>query len=100
VRAGCKQTDDDNQEGRMADTPNPDITGAQWVRALAQGRGLDRAYALFPEAVAAAVARGTATMSPLPAAFSPVTEPAAVFDPAKFAGQPDPGRDRKPGAPA
>ncbi len=42
----------------MTDTPNADST-ADWIRTLAQARGLDRAYALYPEAVAAAVARGT-----------------------------------------
>ena len=60
----------------MTEPPDAEITAAQWVRALARARGLDRAQALFPEAVAAAVARGTASLSPLPADFSPVTEPA------------------------
>jgi hypothetical protein len=69
----------------MTEKPATDVTGAQWVRALARARGLERAYALFPEAVAAAVARGTSSMSPLPAAFPAVTEPAAALDPAKFA---------------
>jgi len=69
----------------MTEKPDTAIAGAQWVRALAQARGLDRAYARFPEAVAAAVARGTSSMSPLPAAFSAVTEPAVTFDPARFA---------------
>jgi hypothetical protein len=55
---------------------------ARWVRALAHARGLDRAYALYPETVTAAVARGTGSLSPLPAEFSAVTEPAVVFDPA------------------
>jgi hypothetical protein len=67
----------------MTDQPDTDIT-ARWVRALAQARGLHRAYALYPEAVAAAVARGAGSLSPLPAGFSPVTELAVVFDPAKF----------------
>jgi len=69
----------------MTDKPDTDST-AQWVRALAQARGLDRAYALYPEAVAAAVARGTAALGPLPADFSSVTEPAVMFDAAKFGG--------------
>jgi len=68
----------------MTATPDPAITDAQWVRTLAQARGLDRAYALFPEVVAAAVTRGTTSMSALPATFSPLTEPAVAFDPAKF----------------
>ncbi len=69
----------------MTDTPNADST-AQWIRALAQARGLERAYALYPEAVAAAVARGAASLGPLPADFSSVTEPAVVFDAEKFGG--------------
>jgi hypothetical protein len=64
-------------------TEKPDLT-TQWVRALAQARGLDRAYALYPEAIAAAVAHGAGSLSPLPAEFSAVTEPAVAFDPAKF----------------
>ncbi len=84
----------------MTDHPVPEITAAQWVRALARARGLGRAHALFPEAVAAAVVRGTASLSPLPADFSPVTEPAAVFDPGQFANQAGPSNDRHPGAPA
>ena len=68
----------------MPENPSTDLTGAQWVRALAQARGLDRALAQYPDTVAAAVARGTSAMSPQPAAFSAVTEPAATFDPAQF----------------
>jgi len=67
----------------MTEQPDIDIT-AQWVRALAQARGLARAHALFPEAVTAAVARGTGSLGPLPAEVSAVTEPAVAFDPAKF----------------
>ena len=33
---------------------------------------------------AAAVARGSNALSPLPAEFSPLTEPASLFDPARF----------------
>ncbi len=69
----------------MTDKPDTDST-AQWVRALAQARGLDRAYALYPEAVAAAVARGTASLSSLPGDLSSVTEPAVMFDAAKLFG--------------
>ena len=68
----------------MAEKPETDITGAQWVRALALARGLDRAHALFPAAVAAAVARGASSLDPQPTEFSAVTEPALTFDPAKF----------------
>jgi hypothetical protein len=73
------------KETKMTEKPDTGLT-AEWVRALAQARGLDRAYALYPEAVVAAVARGTGSLSPLPAEFSAVTEPAAAFDPAKFGG--------------
>jgi hypothetical protein len=68
----------------VTEKPVTAITGPQWVRALALARGLDRAHALFPEAVAAAVARGTGSLSPQPAEFSAVTEPAVTFDPATF----------------
>jgi len=68
-------------------TEKPDITDAQWVRALARSRGLDRAYALFPDAVEAAVTRGTTSLSSLPENISPLTEPASGFDPARF-GEP------------
>jgi hypothetical protein len=81
----------------MTEPPDAEITAAQWVRALARARGLDRAQALYPEAVVAAVARGTASLSPLLADFSPVTEPAAVFDPGQFANQAGPGNERNPG---
>lgn len=66
-------------------TDNPD-SAAEWIRALAHARGLERAYALYPEAVTAAVVRGTASLGPLPAAFSSVTEPAVMFDAEKFGG--------------
>jgi hypothetical protein len=69
----------------MTDTPDTD-SAAQWIRFLAQARGLDRAYALNPEAMAAAVARGTASLGPLPADFSSVAEPAVAFDAAKSGG--------------
>ena len=65
----------------MTEKSDTDLT-AQWVRALAHARGLDRAYALYPETVTAAVARGTSSLSPVPAEFSAVTEPAVMFDPA------------------
>jgi len=68
-------------------TEKPDIgPTTQWVRALAQARGLDRAYTLYPETIAAAVARGTGSLGPLPAEFSAVTELAITFDPTKFGG--------------
>jgi hypothetical protein len=69
----------------MTEKADADST-AQWLRALAQARGLDRAYALYPEAIAAAMARGAASLGPLPADFSSTTEPAVTFDAAKFGG--------------
>jgi hypothetical protein len=68
----------------MTEPSDTDITGAQWVRALARARGLDRALSLFPDAVKAAVARGTGSMSAMPEDFAAVTEPAVAFDPARF----------------
>jgi hypothetical protein len=38
----------------------------------------------FPKTVAAAVARGSKALSPPPVEFSPLTESANLFDPAKF----------------
>ena len=69
----------------MTDKPDTDST-AEWIRSLAQARGLDRAYALNPEAMAAAVARATASLGPMPADFSSVSEPAVAFDAAKSGG--------------
>jgi hypothetical protein len=69
----------------MTDKPDAD-DATQWIRVFAQARGLDRAHALYPDLVAAAVARGSASLGSLPADFSALTEPAVSFDPAKFAG--------------
>jgi hypothetical protein len=66
-------------------TDNVD-SAAEWIRTLAQARGLGRAYALYPEAVAAAVTRGTASLGPMPADFSSLTEPAVMFDAEKLGG--------------
>jgi hypothetical protein len=67
----------------MTEKPDTDPT-MPWVRALAQARGLDRAYALYPEAIVAAVARGAGSLGPMPTDFSAITEPAVTFDAAKF----------------
>jgi hypothetical protein len=69
----------------MTDKPDAD-DATQSILLFARARGLDRAYALYPDLVAAAVARGTASLGPLPVDFSAATEPAVSFDPAKFAG--------------
>ena len=71
----------------MTDKPDAD-DAAQSIRAFARARGLDRAYALDPDLVAAAVARGTAALGPLPADFPAAIEPAVSFDPARFADDP------------
>jgi hypothetical protein len=68
----------------MIDKVAVESTDALWIKRLAEARGLGLAHALFPEAVAAAVARGSAALSPLPADFSSTTEPAATFDPESF----------------
>jgi hypothetical protein len=73
-------------EGKpMTEKPDIDAT-AQWIRVLAQARGLERAYTLYPETITAAVARGTGSLSILPGDFSAITEPAVSFDAAKFGG--------------
>ena len=69
----------------MTDKPDAD-DATHWIGVVARARGLDRAYALDPDLVAAAVARGSASLGPLPANFSAVIEPAVSFDPAKFTG--------------
>jgi hypothetical protein len=50
-----------------------------FMRALAELRGLRRAYALFPELVAAAFVRGRRPIGALPENFSALTEPAGQF---------------------
>jgi hypothetical protein len=55
---------------------------ALWVERLAEARGLGRALALFPETITAAIARASASLSPLPGDFSSTTEPAHIFGPA------------------
>ena len=62
---------------------NGEAESAELLRALCEGRGLDRALALFPEIVAAAFARGRRPIGSFPEKFSPTTEPAS-----RFAAQP------------
>ncbi len=69
----------------MTETSDTDAA-AQRLCAMALARGLDRAYTLYPELIAAAAARGAGSLGPLPAEFSAVTEPAVSFDAAKFGG--------------
>jgi hypothetical protein len=68
----------------MADTANADGPDPEWLRRLAAARGLGRAHALFPDAVAAAFTRAGQCMNTLPATFPAHTEPAVTFDPAAF----------------
>jgi hypothetical protein len=49
------------------------------VEVLAEQLGLSRALALDPEVVEAAVKRGLQPLSPLPAGYTSVTEPAHGF---------------------
>ncbi len=67
-------------------THKSDVSHTELLRAAAQARGLERAYALFPDTVAAAHARGNASLSPFAAEFSSVTEPALTFDPTAAEG--------------
>jgi hypothetical protein len=68
----------------MADIAKAESLDAEWLRRLAAARGLGRAHALFPDAVAAAFARAGQAMNTLPATLPPLTEPATAFDPAAF----------------
>jgi hypothetical protein len=54
------------------------------IRALAEQAGLGNAFKLAPEIVAACVERGQHPLSKSPAALTPLTAPAPMFDPAAF----------------
>ena len=54
------------------------------IRLLAEQAGLGKAFALAPEIVAACVERGQQPFSEPPATLTPLTAPAALFDPASF----------------
>ena len=60
---------------------------AELLRALCEAYGLGRAYALFPDIVATAFARGRRPIGSLPDGFSPLTEPASRFSAAPEAGE-------------
>jgi hypothetical protein len=66
----------------MTGKSDTDIAAAQWARAFAQARGLERVFELYPEALAAAVARAGQCLSSLPPDLPASTEPATTFDPA------------------
>jgi hypothetical protein len=68
----------------MTDTAKPESPDAESLRRLVAARGLERAYALFPATVAAAVVRAGQCLTTVPATLSPEIEPAVIFDPAVF----------------
>jgi len=70
----------------MSDKAAVEGTDPAWIKRVAEARGLGLAHALFPEIVAAAVARARTALGSLPADFSPTTEPAVMFDPAGSVG--------------
>jgi hypothetical protein len=74
----------DGGRSEMADTAEAENPEAEWLRRLAVARGLERAHALFPATVAAAVVRAGQCMATMPATVSPITEPAVTFDPGAF----------------
>ncbi len=51
----------------------------EFLRELCELRGLGRAFALFPETVAAAFTRGRRPIGSFPEEFSPLIEPASRF---------------------
>jgi hypothetical protein len=57
---------------------------SETIRQLAEQAGLGRAFKLAPEIVTACVERGQSPFSRQPAALTPLTAPAPVFDPAEF----------------
>lgn len=54
------------------------------VRLLAEQAGLGNALKLAPEIVAACIQRGQQPLGEPPAAVTPLTAPASLFDPASF----------------
>lgn len=70
----------------MSDGGNSRSTDAEWLRRLVAARGLGRAYALFPDTVAAAFARAGQCMTTFPTSFPSLTEPSTRFDPTAVTG--------------
>ena len=64
-------------------TPEP----ADFMRALCELHGLERAYALFPDIVTAAFVRGRRPIGAFPPGFSPLTEPVSPFCAAPESGE-------------
>ncbi len=58
---------------------NGEADGTDFIHALTEWRGLERAYALFPDTVTAAFVRGRRPIGALPKEFSAITEPAGRF---------------------
>ena len=58
---------------------NGDAEPADFMRRLIELRGLQRAYALFPDIVTAAFTRGRRPIATFPEKFSATTEPAGRF---------------------
>jgi hypothetical protein len=84
----AEPADAPDNAGDKAMNDQPSTDKVRWVESMARARGLDRALTLFPAAVEAAVSRGATALSPLPADFPAVTEPAIAFDPETFARWP------------
>jgi hypothetical protein len=70
----------------MSDSGNSRNTEADWLRRLVAARGLGRAYALFPDTLAAAFTRASQCMTTLPTNFPSLTEPSTRFDPTAETG--------------
>jgi hypothetical protein len=75
---------DDGATSTRTDTVKSESPDDESLRRLAAARGLERAYALFPATVAAAIVRAGQCMTTMPATVSPTAEPAIIFDPGAF----------------
>jgi hypothetical protein len=71
----------------MTDKGDTGSDGEAWIARLADSRGLRRAYALDPAALAAAVSRAGSALSSLPDDLPAASEPAILFDPLTGSGE-------------
>jgi hypothetical protein len=55
-----------------------------YIRAMAELRGLGKALKLYPDGVMAAAERGQKPLGAPPEGASPIATPAAIFNPARF----------------
>jgi len=55
-----------------------------FIPALAELHGLQRAFEKFPDGVKAAAERGLRPVGAMPAGNSPITQPAHIFNPGQF----------------